>query len=243
MDAECQRPGQRDDQPCGLCGMQTRNCGPDRFWGDFGTCVGEGECAPGDVEGEACGASDRGECSLGRRDRTCSGACRWNDWGDCLGDVGPTAEICGDALDQDCNGVADRRPDGYEPNDTCGRCTPLGEDPNVFANPTMDSVDDTWDYFCFTANDNGLNPLEDIEVRLEDIPNGNDYDVFLFRSQAACVAGDRLAASANAGSDDEYLRYGEAAFSDDAGEYVVGVKRWVGQSCNATYTLRVDGLN
>ncbi|HAK61001.1 MAG TPA: hypothetical protein DCO77_11560 [Nitrospiraceae bacterium] len=62
-----------------------------------------GVCNENDTR--ACG-SDVGECQAGTQ--TCIGGA----WGDCVGEVGPTTEIC-DALDNDCNGSVD---DGI----TCG---------------------------------------------------------------------------------------------------------------------------
>jgi Putative metal-binding motif len=55
-------------------------------------------CVDGDTQ--SCGIS-QGECSQGTT--TCSGGV----WGMCIGYIGPVAEVCGNLLDENCNGVAD----------------------------------------------------------------------------------------------------------------------------------------
>ena len=56
------------------------------------------ECNTGDTI--ACG-SDTGECSSGAQ------TCVSGLWGFCLGAIGPTAEICQNSLDDDCDGEID----------------------------------------------------------------------------------------------------------------------------------------
>ena len=78
-------------------------------------------CIPGDVllcypgSGSTLG---QGTCSAGHRMCNASG-----NWGPCVGAIGPVAEICGDGLDNDCDGAAD---------DNCPLCgdgeTSAGED-------------------------------------------------------------------------------------------------------------------
>jgi Putative metal-binding motif len=47
----------------------------------------------------------RGTCRDGMQ--RCEGVGEFGDWGACTGSVTPTADTCGDRMDQDCNGVLD----------------------------------------------------------------------------------------------------------------------------------------
>ena len=49
----------------------------------------------------ACGSSDVGQCAIGTQ------SCANGRWGQCLGSVEPIAEVCGDNLDNDCDGQSD----------------------------------------------------------------------------------------------------------------------------------------
>jgi cysteine-rich repeat protein len=52
-----------------------------------------------------CGSSNIGECHYGERTSVCTDDGTWSMWSDCIGAAYPTAETCGDNLDQDCNGA------------------------------------------------------------------------------------------------------------------------------------------
>ena len=54
-----------------------------------------------------------GVCAGGKRD------CAGDQWGECVGSTLPSEEICGDGLDNDCNGQVD---------DNCLSCVPSGEE-------------------------------------------------------------------------------------------------------------------
>ncbi|MEZ4432877.1 MAG: MopE-related protein [bacterium] len=240
-------PGETQSQACGNCGMRTRRCTDARVWGAYGACEGQGPCAPGAVDERACG-SEVGACEAGVEARTCDGQCRWSAFGQCRGAVGPAAEVCGDRIDQDCDGVVARRPDVWEPNDTCAACRMLEggmPDPNVFLRGTIDSYADV-DFYCFVAED-GFNAPgfgEEIIVALEDVAPGQDYDIFLYRSQADCAAGNELASSTAFDDADELIEWSESLNVEDGGTYVVEV-RSVGDDhdCAREYRLTVNGLN
>jgi DNA-binding beta-propeller fold protein YncE len=54
-----------------------------------------------------CGSSV-GACTPGTESRTCSTDCHWSGWSSCSGTyVGPTTEVCGDGIDNNCNGAVD----------------------------------------------------------------------------------------------------------------------------------------
>jgi hypothetical protein len=77
---------------------------PGGFCDATGSCV-PGVCAPG--ANQSCytgpaGTQGVGACRAGTQ--TCDAA---GQWGPCLGEVTPVAEVCGDGIDNDCDGVAD----------------------------------------------------------------------------------------------------------------------------------------
>ncbi|WP_156040964.1 choice-of-anchor L domain-containing protein [Chondromyces apiculatus] len=72
--------------------------------------AGSCPCAPGETQ--TCyngppGTAGMGTCLAGTRTCSTSGT----GWGPCYGQVFPIFEVCGDGLDNDCNGVVDNSPD------------------------------------------------------------------------------------------------------------------------------------
>ena len=61
---------------------------------------GSQPCYPGNP-----GDVGRGICSYGAQE--CDGNGEFGSWGPCTGAVLPTEEVCGDSVDQDCDGAAD----------------------------------------------------------------------------------------------------------------------------------------
>ena len=239
-------PGQTEDQACGNCGTRTRTCTDARVWGAYGACQDQGVCAPGAVEDRACG-SDVGICETGVETRTCNAQCAWNAFGVCRDEVGPRDEICGNRIDEDCDGYLTRDSDQWEPNDSCADCRLLEggqEDINVFLFGTIDYFDDV-DYYCFNADDGFSGPgfREQILVMLEDVPAGNDYDIYLYRNEEDCNARNDLASSIAGGNADESIEWTEGLNDDDSGTYIVEVKSLGDQhSCEGEYKLTINGL-
>ncbi len=66
------------------------------------------ECQPGATQTQSCGSS-AGACKAGTQSRTCTESCLWPAWSSCggAGYVPPSAEVCGDGVDNDCNGGVD----------------------------------------------------------------------------------------------------------------------------------------
>ncbi|HEY4238698.1 MAG TPA: MopE-related protein, partial [Kofleriaceae bacterium] len=98
------------------CGPTTRN-GNSGGGGDGGT--NPSVCNPGDTQGcydGQSGTSGVGPCMGGNQ--TCDSS---GQWGACAGEVVPSQEICGDGIDNNCNGMTDEDVDadgdGYT---TCG---------------------------------------------------------------------------------------------------------------------------
>ncbi len=92
-------PGDTEDRDCGNCGLETRSCGNDGTWGEFGACAGEGDCTPGDTEGRACDG--------GAEQRTCETSCVWSAYGPCEGGCasGETEACYGGPTDTEGVGV------------------------------------------------------------------------------------------------------------------------------------------
>lgn len=92
--------GQVNENVCGNGERQYQQCEGGR-WSAWTICGG---CIEGMEEDRACG-SDVGECARGLEHLVCDanrGA--WNPGG-CQGAVGPDAEICENARDEDCDGL------------------------------------------------------------------------------------------------------------------------------------------
>jgi len=69
-------------EPCGRCGTAVRACRADGTWNELEACLGEGACAAGSAQVEACQA-EVGPCR--QHARVCSDSCAWLDWGACDG--------------------------------------------------------------------------------------------------------------------------------------------------------------
>lgn len=111
-------------RPCGSsvgeCVQGTQTCSG----GVWGLCVGEtGPSTDGpptacdgldnDCNGiidDACGCTDGDTMPCGTDQGACEAGtttCSNGVWGACIGYTGPTAEICGNLIDENCNGIAD----------------------------------------------------------------------------------------------------------------------------------------
>jgi hypothetical protein len=169
--------------------------------------------------------------------------CIGGQWVNC--DAPPELpEICGDGIDNDCQGGDEIRPDGYEPNDACGSCANLGEDPDVVLTPTFDNPADGVDYFCFKGNDNfsAVWDLETISVEIQSLPPGLSVNLAIYQSIDTCSRGAPLESKSNCAGPCS-LEWKESAGGNDDSTYVVKVER-VGSftSCETPYRVRISGL-
>ena len=240
-------PSDVETRPCGFCGTQTRTCTTECGWSDWSDCGGQGVCAPGEEITDQCGVTDVGVCEFGTAESVCNSECQW-DVGECVGEIAPEPnDFCGSSLDLDCDGQLTRRPDDYEGsngNDSCFSCSSIGlVDPENFEiYATIDRYGDV-DYYCFQADDSGW-PGEVVVATLENIPAGEDYNLYLYKSRNDCVDSNELDISVNSGTTNEEVSYREPPFGDDSGIYVVGV-RGAGNynyNCDSSYKLTITGL-
>lgn len=119
---------------------------------------GECACTPGEQKDCYSGLAvtkDVGLCKGGKS--TCNAA--GTGWGPCVGEVTPTAEVCGNGLDDDCTGGADDPPDvdGDGWNRCQGDCCELMQDCTApkLVNPGAFEVDgNTLDDDCDGKADN-----------------------------------------------------------------------------------------
>lgn len=248
-----------DDDNCGVCG---RACEADQMC-NRGVCTcatgsRESDCTNGDdddcdglidCEDDDCEGTTR-VCSVmcGELEsdgiETCDGA---GSWGTCEGGTVGAEEICGDGIDQDCDGEDLVMPDRWEPNDTCASCALVSmmEDPMITIMGSFDSAEDSVDCYRFIAVDNFGATREHIDVTLTGVPEGHDYDIYLYRDLDDCIARDALAFSDAVGSADEMIHHLENIVPgvSDSGTYYIRVVAFRGRSCTQQYSLTIDGLN
>ena len=251
--SECQgggecNSGQEEAQDCGWCGTKRRVFTDECMYGAWSECEGEGECEPGDRYDEPCG-TDVGVCQEGQIINTCNFSCVWESDLICNNAVDPQVEICGSGEDEDCDGDMARNPDISEPNNSCDECTWLNsiESPDVsglILESNIDSIFDVSYYYCFEAHDSSVDPWEEIVISLENIPNGNDYDLYLYQGLNKCRDNDQLSTSDNNGASNEHIEWGEISNHSDGGIYVIRIYPYSSSySCYSHYRLSIDGLN
>ncbi len=239
--------GTSEDEACGACGARTRSCDEACMWGDWTECDEEAGCEAGTTETQPCG-SDQGLCVAGTQTRTCGEDCVFGEWAACQGSTEPTDEICGDGLDQDCDGQDLEVPDEYEPNGSCAAAYYLGDDPNpgnpVDFYPNFHNTGDRDDYFFFTFQDSPRSDLlEDITISLQ-LPPGHKSQLFLYRDRAACMADRPVRSSfrSNDGGDFEFIVHYEDPNADETGNWYLRVRRVEGTTCEPSrrFIMRVQ---
>jgi hypothetical protein len=144
----------RDPDHCGDCDTACAD-------GDHcvaGACSPSTPCQPGDQEdcySGPDGTLGEGECRAGTRTCDEDGA-----WGACEGEVTPSADVCGNDLDEDCSGAADDPRDldgdGYTncDNDCCDSTDQGCDDPAAINPSAYDFADNGVDDDCDGTDDN-----------------------------------------------------------------------------------------
>ncbi|MDP2343805.1 MAG: hypothetical protein Q8O67_22795 [Deltaproteobacteria bacterium] len=237
-------PNEVQTRACGDCGTQSRTCTSACEFGAFGACVDEGDCSPGDEIVEECGpGTETGICEQGTRTFVCDDLCRFPA-AFCEGARFASGEICGNGIDEDCNGADRTQPDSFEFNDTCSTAFSLGSDPDGrVLQPTFDSVDDDIDdYFFFNGIDNAGAFSEVVTATVTNMPAGMDLDLFLYKGFNNCLNGAAIDSSQSTGSS-ESVSFEESFGTEDGDTFYVRVKNFsAAASCFQPYTLTVTGL-
>ncbi len=240
-----------DAMNCGICG---RTCGGETQCYE-GTCT---RSAPGremdcnnDMDDDGDGRVDCRDMDCSMQTRPCEASCGAGvetcgadgSWSECHGGNGE-GEVCGDGIDQDCDGADLTAPDEFEPNNSCEQCRRISSsiDPNLRVTPRFDSAGDEVDCFFFEADDEGSWSNEHVYVNVTAVPEGHDYDVWLYYGHDNCASGTWIAKGEREGNADERLDW-EEGWGDDDGTYYVVVRRFGGYSCDSSYRLEVNGLN
>ena len=229
-------------RPCDTCSIQSRKC-IDCYWTAWGRCElsPEANCMTGTMESVECG-SNVGQCMAGQQNRICDESCQWSEWSECIGEVGASREICGNEIDEDCDGFTLQRPDEYEDNNTCETCTRLtSESPfQATIRASISSSTDV-DYYCFDVEDRfSIISNESLEITLSNIANQQDYDLVLYEGEANCIAREFVARNAEPSNVDESIQLSFSTSTDNSASYILAVTPFgESYSCETPYNLSI----
>jgi len=150
-------------------------------------------------------------------------------------------DVC-NGISDDCDALIDEDAagDAWEPNDSFAQATWIaGDDSDVTIYPLFEYSTDNDDWYSITTTDD-TNVICDsfgIDVWVQSIPSGTDYDVYLYDP-----AGYLVDYSEEWGNTNERIDWGPGCTSwgDDGGTYYIRVTRYSGWNCGDTYYLRVS---
>ena len=264
VDCQCQLDERR---PCGLdvgrCVPGSQSC-TDGQWGpceammgpEAERCNGEDDDCDGNVDeggpetGLPCETGRPGVCGVGVT--TCS-----DGTPGCAPAVDPAEPVCGDAVDQDCDGDVDefRNPcrncgDQYEAGQSCRRCFTVREmgapQAYVSIDATIDTLDDE-DFYCAYFVDDLRAIEETLTITLStggEMGSRASYRLDLYRDATACARDIPLVSMQAGGGASRVAFYSEDSNDlmqpprDDSGMYILKVSANTA-NCEDPYLLRV----
>jgi hypothetical protein len=153
---------------CTPAGAETCNGADDDCDGDTDEDGGGQPLTRSCYTGTPAGSQSNPPCRAGQQ--TCTGG----GWGSCLGEITPVPEVCGDGVDNDCNGTPDDGFDFQNDVENCGGCDQscfLLRPPNTLP-ATPGCVNGECRYVCiagFADHDNDRNDPPGTS------PNGCEY--------------------------------------------------------------------
>jgi hypothetical protein len=167
---------------------------------------------------------------------TCAGDCNDGNPG-----IYPGAlDVC-DGINQDCDSQLDENAagDGFEPNNSSSTAFYMaGNNTNVYLYADFQYSTDNDDWFWINTVDdtNFLCDAFNIQVWLQSLPSGVDYDIYLYNSSLTLMD-----YSINGGNANEHIDWGPGcgSWGDDGGVYYIRVVRYSGWDCSDTYYLQV----
>ncbi len=178
-DCTCETDEVRDcGTDVGLCQAGVQICQEDGTWSlCFGVsyqeamieeCDGYDNDCDGTID-EGCGCtegtiqfcgSDIGVCQQGEQE------CLNGSWGECVGDVEPFDEVCGDSLDNDCDGKVDYDDESCAEPETLINSTNSSSDSSTSDNETVEDEVDT-----------GVDlEVDDVDEEVEDDTSAEEVD-------------------------------------------------------------------
>jgi len=99
-----------ETQACGNCGSRSRTCSDSCSWSSWGSCGGEGACAPDATRQNSCN-----DC--GNQELRCSDACQWENVGNCDNSPARSCDDGNSCTQDNCSGTGFC---SHPPTECCG---------------------------------------------------------------------------------------------------------------------------
>jgi hypothetical protein len=140
--------------------------------------------------------------------------------------------------------------DGHPDNNACRNATrvtsddiacPLGVCDGFYFHATSHGPGD-YDVYALDLVDRWWQSRFAFEVLLTNIPEGEDYDLYLYKGLENCEQGRPIGASFKTIHQGERIRFYGTPGVDDSGLYYVEVVPWKSQPCTDPYLLEITTL-